>query len=80
MKDLTFDRKIISDIVKKTKNTNIRITLLQSEGYNVNRCYVRTYNRLLGETTMKRKGVLRIIIGRPQNHWCREVYAVDLPL
>lgn len=80
MKDLTLDKKIISDIVKKTKNTNIRITLLQSEGYNVNRCYVRTYNRLLGETTMKRKGVLRIIIGRPQNHWYREVYAVDLPL
>lgn len=80
MKDLTLDKKIISDIVKKTKNTNIRITLLQSEGYNVNRCYVRTYNRLLGETTMKRKGVLRIIIGRPQNHWYREVYAVDLLL
>lgn len=74
------EKKIISDIVKRTKNTNTRISLLQSKGYNVKRCYVKTYNKLLGETAMKRKGVLRIIIGRPQNHWYREVYAIDLPL
>lgn len=74
------EKKIISDIVRRTKNTKTRISMLQEHGYNVKRCYVKTYNKLLGETPMKRKGCTRIIIGRPSKHWCREVYAIDIPL
>lgn len=80
MANKEIEKKIISDIVKKTNNTKKRITLLQRKGYDVKQCYVSTYNKLLGETIMKRKGVIRIIVGRPPKHWYREVYAIDLPL
>lgn len=80
MKDLDIEIKKIGDIVNKTKNVNIRIDLLQSEGYNVKRCYVKTYNGLLGVSEFKKKGVIRIIIGRPKEHFYKEVFAVEFPM
>ena len=80
MLDKELEKKIIGIIVDSTKDTNTRLDILRSKGYNVRRCYVTTYNKLLGETVIKTKGVIRIIVGRPKDHYYKEVYAVELPL
>jgi hypothetical protein len=45
-------------------------------GYDVKKCYVPNYNGIGNLTYMPRLNEIRIIIGRPKNHYCKEVFAV----
>ena len=70
----------INKIIDSEKLIENRIRLLQSNGFEVKRCYVPTYNKVGGITFFPRLKEFRIIIGRPKNHFVREVYAVVIKI
>jgi hypothetical protein len=78
--DYLSHRRIIRSIVKNTKSVEERIAQLTDKGYNVKRCYVPTYNGLMGESFMPQKKIIRLIIGRPKKNMVREVFAIDFDL
>lgn len=67
---------IKQSIFHNPKSVENRIKDLEYRGFEVKRCYVPTYNGVGNLTYMPRLNEIRIIIGRPKNHFCKEVYAV----
>ena len=57
-------------------HVNDRIRRLESFGFTIKRCYIPNYNGVGEMTYMPRLNEVRLIIGRPKNHFCKEVYAV----
>jgi hypothetical protein len=53
-----------------------RIRRLESFGFTIKRCYIPNYNGVGEMTYMPRLNEVRLVIGRPKNHFCKEVYAV----
>ena len=70
------DYTIIKQIVNMNKKVEDRVNLLKACGYDVKRCYIPTYHGILQPTYMSRLNEIRLTIGRPKNHFCREVYAI----
>ncbi len=67
---------IITQAITCNKRVEDRVKKLQDRGFEVKRCYLPTYNHTGGITYMPRLNEFRITIGRPKNHFCKEVYAV----
>lgn len=67
---------IINQAITCNKRVEDRVKKLQDRGFEVKRCYLPTYNHTGGITYMPRLNEFRITIGRPKNHFCKEVYAV----
>ena len=63
-------------ILQNPKNVEKRVADLKYRGFEVRRCFVPTYNGIGNFSYMPRLNEIRIIIGRPKFHNCREVYAV----
>ena len=63
-------------ILLNPKSVEKRVNDLTYRGFEVRRCYVPTYNGIGNFSYMPRLNEIRIIIGRPSNHFCKEVYAV----
>lgn len=55
---------------------NDRIRRLESFGFTIKRCYIPNYNGIGEMTYMPRLNEVRLVIGRPKNHFYKEVYAV----
>lgn len=76
----TCSKKTILDFVSKIINRNRsvekRVWELVQGGMRVKRCYVRDYNGIGGCVYYERFHETRIIVGRPKDHYSREVYAV----
>lgn len=70
------DYSIIKQSINGKRFVNQRVFDLVNRGYEVKRCFVPTYNGLGGLTYFPRLNEIRIIVGRPNNHTCREVFAV----
>ena len=70
------DYILICQTIRTKKLTNQRINDLTNMGYDVKKCYVPNYNGIGNLTYMPRLNEIRIIIGRPKNHYCKEVFAV----
>ena len=62
--------------MQNPKNVEKRVADLKYRGFEVRRCFVPTYNGIGNFSYMPRLNEIRIIIGRPKFHNCREVYAV----
>lgn len=67
---------IINQVITCNSIVDVRIKKLQDRGFEVKRCYIPTYNHIGGITYMPRLNECRITIGRPKNHFYKEVYAV----
>ena len=63
-------------ILNNPKNVEKRVADLKYRGFEVRRCFVPTYNGIGNFSYMPRLNEIRIIIGRPSNHFPREVFAV----
>ena len=63
-------------ILLNPKNVEKRVNDLTYRGFEVRRCYVPTYNGIGNFSYMPRLNEIRIIVGRPVNHFPREVFAV----
>ena len=63
-------------ILLNPRNVEKRVADLKYRGFEVRRCFVPTYNGIGNFSYMPRLNEIRIIIGRPKFHNCREVYAV----
>lgn len=70
------DYTIIKQVIRNNKRVDDRVNHLTNRGYKVRRCYVSTYNGIGQPTYLPRKNEIRIIIGRPLNHFSKEVFAV----
>lgn len=67
---------IIRQICKQNKSLMKRIMLLKARGYDVRRCYIPNYNKICGLTYMPKLKEIRIIVGNPPCHLCKDVYAI----
>lgn len=67
---------IINQVITCNNRVEERVKKLQDRGFEVKRCYIPTYNHLGGITYMPRLNEIRITIGRPKNHFSKEIYAV----
>lgn len=63
-------------ILHNPRNVEKRVNDLTYRGFEVRRCYVPTYNGIGNFSYMPKLNEIRIIIGRPKHHFCKEVYAV----
>ena len=63
-------------ILHNPRSVEKRVADLKYRGFEVRRCYVPTYNGIGNFSYMPRLNEIRIIIGRPVNHFPREVFAV----
>lgn len=63
-------------ILLNPQSVEKRIDNLTKRGFEIKRCYVPTYNGIGNFSYMPRLNEIRIIIGRPKKHYCKEVYAV----
>ena len=70
------DYIIIKQICKTQRSIKKRLEMLKYRGYDIHRVYVPNYNGIANYSYMKRLNELRIIVGRPTNHFVREVYAI----
>lgn len=69
-------RTRIRQVINTYKYIDDRIKCLENRGYEVKKCYVPNYNGVGNMTYMTMKKEYRIIIGRPKNHYPKQVYAV----
>ena len=80
MRNLPFisgrDYILITQSINTKRFVNQRVMDLQNRGFEVKRCFVPTYNGVGNLTYMPRLNEIRIIVGRPQHHNCKEVFAV----
>lgn len=80
MKNLPYingkDYTLIKQSIMTKKFVNQRVMDLTNRGFEVKRCFVPTYNGIGQPTYMPRLNEIRVIIGRPNNHFYREVFAV----
>lgn len=76
--NIIIPRAIIRYIIHAHKYVDDRIKHLEHLGYDVKKCYVPNYNGVGNMTYMSMKKEYRIIIGRPKNHFPKQVYAVIL--
>ena len=67
--------KIILQILNLRK-VEERILRLVNMGFEIKRCYVPNYNGVGNVTYMPKLNEIRMIIGRPKNHFSKEVYAI----
>lgn len=67
----------ILQIIASNKNVDDRINQFKLNGFKVKRCYVPTYNGIGNMTYMPKLNEIRLIVGRPKKHFCREVYAIS---
>lgn len=74
------DYTLIKQSINGKRFVNQRVLDLQNRGFEVKRCFVPTYNGIGQPTYMPRLNEIRIIIGRPQHHNCKEVWAVIIKL
>ena len=74
--NIIIPRAIIRYIIHAHKYVDDRIKHLEHLGYDVKKCYVPNYNGVGNMTYMSMKKEYRIIIGRPKNHFPKQVYAV----
>lgn len=70
------DFDVIKQIIQSTKYVKNRIDILKDKGYDVQRCFVKDYNGIGGLTYYPRLNEIRMIIGRPNHHSVKEVYAI----
>ena len=70
------DYVLIKQSINNKRFVNQRVMDLTNRGFDVRRCFVPTYNGIGNLTYMPRLNEIRIIVGRPNNHTCREVFAV----
>ena len=70
------DYSLIKQSINGKKFVNQRVMDLVNRGFVVRRCFVPSYNGIGQPTYFPRLNEIRIIVGRPNNHTCREVFAV----
>lgn len=70
------DYTLIKQSINNKRFVNQRVMDLTNRGFEVKRCFVPTYNGIGQPTYFPRLNEIRIIVGRPNNHTCREVFAV----
>lgn len=63
-------------ILLNKRSVEKRVKDLIYRGFEVKRCYVPNYNGIGQPTYTKKLNEIRIIVGRPCNHFCKEVFAV----
>ena len=74
--NIIIPRAIVRYIIHAHKYVDDRIRHLEHLGYDVKKCYVPNYNGVGNMTYMSIKKEYRIIIGRPKNHFPKQVYAL----